>query len=293
MIKFNRHLLKNNSRGQVVIILLVVMVIALTVGVAISQRATSDIATSTQSEQSSQAFSAAEAGIERAIQTNSAPAPFSLGNQAQVSVSKSGALPYPGSGLAIEYPPIDKETAAQFWFTDSTYPYSGSSFQIYFGNDSSFNATDNIAPAVEVNVISLVSSNYLSYRYYFDADSNRSIDNSFNNCSRSPLPIDTILSSSSSFYCSASVPPAPGCKAPCAPYTTPASLVRVRLLYSNNPQKVALAPAPGLFFPPQIEVYNSTGSSGQSQVTLQYFKQHDLVPPWFDFAIFSVNNIRK
>ncbi len=296
MIKFN------GQSGQVIIILLIVVVIVLTVGVTISQRATSDISISTQSEQSSQAFSAAEAGLERAIQSGTSISNFSLGNSAEAEVTTRGKMPFPGSTLGIEYPPIDKETAAQFWLTDTAYPYLADSFEVYFGNPDTFNSTDNIAPAIEVNVVSLQSGSYTSYRYYYDSDPNRNSgaqSNNFNSCTPSKgFPRDTILASSSDFYCKAAVPPNP-CTLPlCKPFKpnagTSPSLVRIRVLYANKAQKVAIFPiGAGNFFPPQIEVYHSTGTSGNSQVTLQYFKQHNLVPDWFDFAIFSVNDINK
>lgn len=291
-------MIKKNQQGQAIIILLIVMVIALTVGVAISQRSTSDISTSTQSEQSSQAFSAAEAGIETAIRNNLSSQTLNLGNQSQATVTKTGILPFPGSPLGIEYPPIDKETTAQFWLADPdpNRAYTKDSFEVWFGNPVV--EPGDVPPAIEVNVISQVGPNYQSFRYYFDSDPNRAASSHFNTCTRTNATRDTILKTGSNFYCYATIPPTGNCTfAPCDPYrpnnSSVSQLVRVRLLYSKVNQKVAIIPTQGGFFPPQIELYNSVGTSGQSQIALQYFKQHDLVPPWFDFAIFSVKDISK
>ena len=56
------------EKGQIILILLLVMTVALGVGLTIVQRSLTDISTSTKVEQSSRAFSAAEAGIEKALQ---------------------------------------------------------------------------------------------------------------------------------------------------------------------------------------------------------------------------------
>lgn len=270
-----------------IIILLLIMLVVLSVGIAITQRSTTDISTSTQSEQSSQAFSAAEAGIEQALQNKIPLTVIPLGNSSEYKVTTPGLLPKGGTGLGIEYPPIGKETTAQFWLTDpdSAKAYTKNSFEIWFGNaDKPFNTTDNIPPAIEVTVVSLAGGEYKSYRYYFDSDPNRISQNNFSGCIPSQiLERFTILNSKSKFYCRATV----------SGYQAPASLVRVRILYSNLNQKVALLPTQNGSFPPQIELYNSIGKAGQSQVALQVFKALDLVPAWFDFAIFSVNTISK
>lgn len=287
-----------NQKGQMIIILLLVMLVSLSIGVAITQRATSNLATSTQSEQSSQAFSAAEAGIETALNNPLSSQIVNLGNNSKAQVATLGKLPTPGDPIAIEYPPVGKEVVTQFSFEDPSYPYQKPSFEVWFGNcDVSppcFNLTDNIAPAVEVNVISYDESihDYKSSKYYFDFASSRALKNNFNNCVDYVVSTDTILKRGSPFACRVVVPPASGCKAPCGAFISPASLVRVRLLYANQNQKIALVPING-FFPPQVEIFNSTGTAGQSQATVQVFRSKDLVPPWFDFAVFSLNSIKK
>jgi len=58
----------NNNRGQIVLILVLVLVVGLTVGLSLLSRSVTDIRMSSQIEQSGRAFSAAEAGIENALQ---------------------------------------------------------------------------------------------------------------------------------------------------------------------------------------------------------------------------------
>jgi hypothetical protein len=58
---------RNNEKGQTVVIILLVMVVGLTIGLSIVNRSLSDIKISQETEQSQRAFSAAEAGLEKAI----------------------------------------------------------------------------------------------------------------------------------------------------------------------------------------------------------------------------------
>ena len=61
----------NNERGQIILVLVLVITVALAIGISVVQRSLSDISTSTKVEESSRAFSAAEAGIERALKEHS------------------------------------------------------------------------------------------------------------------------------------------------------------------------------------------------------------------------------
>lgn len=311
----------NKQSGQVIVILLLVMLVVLSVVLAITQRSTTDLSSSTETEQSTRAYSAAEAGLEQALQrgdTAQGDDPIRnqtinlAGNQSSATIRNSGFLPVKGSGVAIEYPPVGKESVAQFWLTDPTDAsnnYNRNSFYIYFGNpvDASKPATSyddsptgkNISPAIEVNVVKQITAGtavtYESQRTYYDSLSSRASSNNFVNittpsspitCSATPA-ITTILKSNSQFYCRVLVN-----IVNCAPPNCVPQLVRIRLLYANLNHKIAIAPNTGSF-PPQVELYTSTGKAGQSQKTLQVFRIKEMLPPWLDFAIFSVNDIVK
>jgi hypothetical protein len=296
----------NNEKGQVVIVLLLLMLVVLSVGLAITQRSVTDVTTSSQTEQASRAFSAAEAGVEKAVQLDTSVPLTNLGNNSTTQVVSSGLVP---SGTSqyypVEYPPIGRETTAQFWLTDPNSTglnYTQDTFNLYFGNPGTSDK-----PALEVNVVlkSTDSSGidrYYTKKYFYDSDS--SVERSGNNfthltCTSSTIP--TVLSLNSTFYCMQPVGPVMDPNNPsasCNTATCSLVMVRVRLLYSNENHKIAIGPCTGpgcagSKLPPQAQIYNSTGSSGQSQKQLLVFKVKDVVPPWFDFAIFSVNNIKK
>lgn len=310
---------KINQSGQIIVILLLVMLVVLSVVLAITQRSSLDLSSSTETEQSTKAYSAAEAGLEQALQRgNSDPlaSPISSqtislgGNQSTATIQNSGLLPIPGSQIAIEYPPIGRESIAQFWLADSSNPsynYNRSSYTIYFGNPSSLKSYDdalgdvaqNITPAIEVTTVTQTTNGssvtYEPQKNYYDALSSRAVSNKFTTTTTPSTSltcgnqtVSTILKNSSDFLCKVTVNIVNCGLSNCIP-----QLVRVRLLYANVNHKIALAPISGASLPPQVELYTSTGKSGQSQKTLQVFRIKEMLPPWLDFAIFSVNNIIK
>ena len=282
-----------SQKGQIVVILLMLMLVALSIGLAVTQKSITDVTTSTQGEQSSRAFSAAEAGIEKALTGTVTPGTsIPLSNDSVAKVDGSDLLPKSGSGAGIEYPPIGRETSAQFWMTNPKNPadyYDKPSFDLYFGNEKT---TDK--PAVELKLIvqNTGTGIFDTKVYYFDSNATRVLSNRFTpipGCFSETMPVG-ILGNNHKFFCKTTVdftgtPDCPGgnCRL---------ILARARFLYSNDNHKLAIAPI-GDDFPPQVQIYNATGTSGRSEKQIQAFKVIDAVPAWFDFSVFSVNEIRK
>ncbi len=300
--------MKNTQSGQVVIILLLVIVIALAIGLSISTRSLNEISTATKTEQSTRAYSAAEAGIEKGLQDlqsniTGSRSVSGLTNEADSQINTTPLLPTE-YGQSIEYGVngIGKDEVAQFWLADpannlSAY-YNRDSFEIYFGNPGQTVSADN--PAVEVIVVTLVNGAYTSKRYYFDSYKSTSDSRGGNGFDKScsfvsSSPINTILSSSSTFYCRATVS---GYKSSSSDVPV---MARVRMLYSSPKQKVALKPTLGCadinqvacMLPPQIRLISSVGSSGSVQRRLLLFKQDYVIPHFFDYVLFSASDITK
>src|SRR3989338_8894129 len=106
-----------NERGQVVLILVLVMTVALAIGISVIQRSLSDVSSSSKVEQSSRAFSAAEAGIEKAIQTgNPIVGGIPLNNNS--TIEGVDAKRIPEATKALEFKSIAKEEMAQVWLAD-------------------------------------------------------------------------------------------------------------------------------------------------------------------------------
>lgn len=337
-----------NERGQVILILLLTMLVALSIGLVVTQKSITDLATSNQTEQSTRAFSAAEAGLEEIIQRGDSGYGIntisSLGDGASAKVD---AARLPAGNEALEYPPIGKEIVAQVWLANpdrSVTPhdgpelyYEGDSVDVYFGNkgmsdknlkdvdqfsDNSRTSNDFIEyrPAVSLTFVNRIQTGivyeYKSYKVYLDSFSGaRNNPNNFKNASTgvncSTLGHSlTTTSGTSKFYCKKTVQILKDEKSVegnlahicnrsngCEPI-----LIRIRVLYATEPQKVAINPVacpnPALpagspCLPFQASRYISTGQVGQSQKTIEVFRVKKVVPPWFDFAIFSAGEIKK
>jgi Tfp pilus assembly protein PilX len=307
-----------NQTGQVAVVLLLFILVALTIGLTVTQRSLSSINTSSQSEQVSRAFTAAEAGLERSLNQTAvigpSPAPGaqdlplsgsgSLNNNSSTQVKVVTNLPRPTQ--ALEYPPIGKDTFAQFWIADpSTLAASNlTGVNIYYGR-APLDTSDS-TPALEVNVIARDATNTYSARRFYDSDSSRRSNNGFvaptacgsfqiytsNSAENAGSP-----PSDTNFYCHIDI--SFSSLSPDIPAGATTIMVRARILYSNIKQPLAVQPGPCTpvgctpALPLQAAIYSSTGVAGQSQKTIQVFRQVNFMPPFLDFAIFSSGEINK
>ncbi len=281
------------QEGQTVLILLLVMTVALAIGLAVIQKSLTDVSTASRVEESSRAFSAAEAGIERALQGDTQEVVFSE-NNSSATVKDSGLLPL--AKQPLEYPPLAKEDVAHVWLANpNTDPvsayYSQSSLDVYWGLPDIIDPNDR--PALELTIVYLpAGGSYQTQKFYLDPNSLRSAGNGFTNvsggCSNNLPPINTSMGNERTFYCKRTI----------TGLNQLPILVRARLLYNITSQPLAIAPVGGCegfscSLPPQARVIVSTGVSGSTRRRIQVFKLDKVVPPYFDYAIFSVGDINK
>lgn len=114
------------QKGQALLIVVLVMVVALTVGMSVTVRTITNLRTSSENENSERAFSAAEAGIERTLAN---PAPItntSLGNNSSFSTS---VITLSGSQFTVHNgTTILKDEPVDVWlanYPDYASPWSG------------------------------------------------------------------------------------------------------------------------------------------------------------------------
>ncbi|MDO8619043.1 MAG: pilus assembly PilX N-terminal domain-containing protein [Candidatus Daviesbacteria bacterium] len=305
-----------NQKGQVLLILLLVMTVALAIGLSLVQRSATDISTSVKLEQSSRAFSAAEAGIEKAL-GGSGSTNFSLENNTTTAVTDSGLLP--ADNQALEYPPIGKEEIAHVWLADPNADfkvgstgqyYSQTSLDVYWGLSQSALVNDGEKPALEVTLVYKESGTYKFKKFYFDPAVQRVAGNGFMSpdgniftCGAAVGKINTIFSKDPgtgsystlirdrSFYC----------KAQLTGLTPTLILLRARIFYSNSSHPFAVAPLGNCStddlkpcsLPKQVKIILSKGTSGNAQRSVQLFKIDKVVPFFMDYAIFSAAAINK
>lgn len=292
-------MIKNSQSGQVILILLLVITIGLGVGLSVIQRSIQEVSQSTKIEESSRAFSAAEAGIEQAlVQLSEGKQPQNVNfseNQSRAVIDTSGTVP--ALNQIFELPAISKDNVAQVWLaTPDTAPltssifYDQSGLDIYWGDISA-----SQKPAIEVSVIYLQGGDIKRKAFYFDPDSVRATSNGFTFTGCINSKINTSFGNSRDFACKATLS---GLGTVDLGLGRVLMLARARIFYINTTHPLAYAPwgncnQPSCSFPPQATVVVSTGTSGQTERRVQLFRQDQFVPEFFDYAIFSLAAITK
>ncbi len=301
-----RVMKKTDQRGQLILTLILVMTVALVIGLSVIQRSLVDVSTSTKVEQSSRAFSAAEAGIEQALlNENSATSrSLALDNNSRVEISNSGRIPQvPAAGTRqspLEYPPVVKEEIAQVWLADPLSVdlavdgkfYNQSEIEVYWGN------LDSDVPALELTFVYYDGVQYKAVKHYFDSPSvTRTPANNFetNGVECRSSVVSYYVVGAGQYKCKVVAQVRDE-----SPTSVPI-LGRIRLLYNTQAQPLAFWADPAgaskcgrdCSLPPQARRIVSTGKSGESQRRVRLFQLDKVVPPYFDFAIFSVGEIKK
>jgi hypothetical protein len=179
--------MKQTSSGQVVLITLLVLTIATTVALSLISRTTTDTSITNQVEESSQAFSAAEAGIEEALRSGVGTTGVQIltsGTSYNVLVSTIG------NAVGIyEFPKKTlKGTTETLWLAnhdpstgelDETQWYNASSIDICTGGDAI------TVPALAVTLLYRESSDgsYRVVKTGYDPDGARAAVNKFDSIS--------------------------------------------------------------------------------------------------------------
>lgn len=170
---------KNNS-GQALLIILLIMAVALTVGLSVVSRSITDIRVSQQEEESARVFSAAEAGIEAALagETITEFGDFSI-EIASVELGGEGQTSFvfpkeirAGDIQAVWLVSHDEDGNLQSdfgSFTDLTF---------YWGNEGTSSNQDT-TPALEAMIIYVDGGRYRTRRVAFDPYGARPDGNDF------------------------------------------------------------------------------------------------------------------
>lgn len=273
--------------GQVILILLLVMTVGLAIGLSVIQRSITDISTASKVEQSSRAFSAAEAGIEQVLRGGGLSVDFAeIG--AKATVEDPGLLPAAPAlnqrQAPLEYPPLAKEEVAQIWLADynslANPPpphYNQTSLDVYWGSSLSDKA------ALEITLIYYEAASYKTRKWYLDHPITRTPDNKFEQIACGGYSLGA-----NQYQCQKTLESLP---------TTGMMLVRARLLYNSTSQPFAVQGVgtcgTSCSLPSQSKNITSTGISGETQRKVKVFQLNKVVPPYLDYAIFSVGEIGK
>ncbi len=169
------------ERGQILLIVVLVMVTALTIALSVAARSITNTRSSDESAKSEQAFSAAEAGIEKSLTSNTAvTGSFSNHAQYKTTLVTVGGVEFPLNNSS----PILKDEPADLWL--STYPgYSAQrsgNVTIFWGSSTDVCKpveSQNTMAALELIVFSGTLANPHTTKYAVDPCPARSSINKF------------------------------------------------------------------------------------------------------------------
>jgi len=171
------------ERGQILLIVVLVMVTALTIALSVAARSITNTRSSEEAANSEQAFSAAEAGIEKSLASNTAASGTFSNNASYTTTFVTVA--------GVEFPlnngsPVLKDEPADLWL--STYPAYTSqrsgNVTVYWGTASDNcnpNESSNSMAALEIIVFSGTLASPQTTRYAVDPCVARSLSNNFQN----------------------------------------------------------------------------------------------------------------
>ena len=280
---------KSNQKGQAVLIVLLSLSVVLIIVLFIMSRSVTDISLSVKEEDSLRAFSAAEAGVERALVIgNSSGTIDSATFDANVTAFAEGST-------EVVYPlSLKSGENATFWFlrVGEATNYTGSQIKYCWG-DLGTTASSADSPAIEVTIYYTTTPNDLTTlrtaRAVLDPNSSRRASNNFSSATDSNCTIgtdtfeyQTVLNLGSlgiSGYATAGV----------LQYST------VKILYNTSiAHKIGIdVSGTGSSLPSQGDVITSGGSFGNSNRKVEVYQLHPEVPPVFANAIFSTSGIVK
>lgn len=305
-----------DQSGQMAILVMLVLVVALTIGLAIIARTTTDIRLSTNTNQSNQAYAAAEAGIEAALGNNisSYGTNINIGN---ATFNVSTPTQQGGSTTPFTFPnELKKDEAAQIWLFDYSFfknpanasqPYSGfynrcsptnncNQIAIYWGTKTP--STPAKTPALEATFIYKDSSGFGVEKYALDNQA-ASRSNGFETVSLSPTTLTTNQGNKTYNYSKRiTLQPGDTGNGTCTSGSARCYLLlRIKLLYNEGEdQGVAIAPQATLVsgnttpLPAQGTQIDSEGKAGDTIRKVRVYQSYPTLPGMFDFVLFNGSN---
>lgn len=169
-----------SEKGQILLIVVLVMIVSLTVGLSVASRSITNLRTSTEEVNSQKALSAAEAGIEQSILSNASIASGAISSDTTYKTDVTEVL---GTSFLVKGGnTIAKDEGADIWLSDYSKdsdnlylnPWSGN-LTIYWGDSSDSCAN----PALEIVIVYGAKSSPKINRYAFDPCFSRTSSNHF------------------------------------------------------------------------------------------------------------------
>lgn len=271
--------------GQALLVILLIMAVALTVGLAVVSRSVTDIRLSQEQEESSRAFSAAEAGLEAAL------AGDTIGDYQGFTIDVAEA-PLGGDLTYRFTKPVKEGDVQTVWLVghdDSgeiipddnpefyNARFTGTEIRLYWGNEDQA-AGEPGTPAIEATLI-YNDGSFKSYKYAFDPDGRGNFAGA----------IGGGLVDGYNFPFKAEIT-----SLPTDPGLNPLYALRLKLLYNDEEQNLAVQVV-GDDLPVQGNCYNVTASREETGISrrIEQCQLYKAPPAIFDYVMFSENALIK
>lgn len=290
----------HRSAGQILLIVLLGVTGALFMVLSIASRSINDLSQTNQGQQSSEAFSAAEAGIEQALLGSTQVGTLAGGSS--YAIAKN---PYNKGLTYYNYPqPLLSGEVAYLWLVShdangNLTCSDGSCFSGQFLNVCWGSADASPIPALEVEVYydttgaSTTSNTFAGMslvRAVFDSDTTRIASNNFSN-SVSVNDPSCVLEGVPHAYKATLDLEALGINNSCYPINGCLVLAVAKVLYATSKQEVGFYSG-GNTFPSQGYVLQSTGSAGNSVRKVELVQTFENPDAIFTNGIFTNSSIQ-
>lgn len=275
---------RKNQKGQAVLIVLLSLSVVLIVILYILSRTITDVSLSSKEEDSLRAFSAAEAGIERALVAGS------TGNQTIGEATFNASVTAFSRGSLTSVFPIALKSGenATFWFTEHDAAtgnlicnagnpcFTGSQAKFCWGDVGTANNSES--PALEITVYYKVGSEYRVSRKMIDPLSGRTQNNA------APTVNCTVGTDTFQYGYTYSLAG-----------LTNLQFATAKILYNTNvSHKIAIdVTGSGSTLPSQGAKVNSNGSFADANRAIEVYQLHPEIPPIFANAIYTSSGITK
>lgn len=270
---------RDSERGQVLLVVVLVMVVFLVVGLSVASRSIFNVRTAVDEEKSQRAFSAAEAGIEqalKAIKNGQANSGFTIANQqlnpgdSSTQILKTTVTQVSSDQILLNNAnQVLKDDGYDIWL--SNYPdYSSPGtfdLTLYWGNPGISVCND---AALEVVVLKGTRSAPTIQRLTYDPCSSRTPSNSFS----APNGGQSVLLQKTFAYSQT------------LPHIVSGLIMRVIPLYAGS--AIGVRSSNSISLPIQGSKISSTGVSGGTARQVSFFQGYPGLPTeFFPYILFS------
>ena len=278
---FEKAFLRGGQNGQILLIVVLTMIVALTVGLSIAARVVTELKLSKQNEESQRAFQAAESGIQQTIERQSAigtlNSPITLDNSAAFSTTFTTDN---GTAILINNgQEADQASGADVWLSDYSSnpaflfqnPMGGGNpvtITLYWGtngqNSCFSSGGESVAPAIEVVLLRGTVANPTIQKNVYEASGCSRISGASTGTTvGGPFTLKgvTFRNSASLTFGGSSL--------------SNGLIMKVIPIFNSS---VIGLQSSGLTFPAQGSIVTSTGTSGDTVRKVVYFQSYPQLP---------------